>query len=173
MTSHPPFSEKRFTTIALLVGFEPLVYCKFDDNPGCYIVIFPWDWFYLISSIFFFFFYGSPIIKIFQFQFDAEFRRISLSRKQPPSFDDFTKLVERLHGLNPLPFVLSYTDPKDGDLLPITNEENYARALQMCRPLLRLHVQRKGIWIIFINILKVCILSKKKFLRKQVKFIVG
>ncbi|XP_065566977.1 partitioning defective 6 homolog beta-like isoform X2 [Artemia franciscana] len=76
-------------------------------------------------------------------KFDAEFRRISLSRKQPPSFDDFTKLVERLHGLNPLPFVLSYTDPKDGDLLPITNEENYARALQMCRPLLRLHVQRK------------------------------
>lgn len=41
-------------------------------------------------------------------------------------------------------FLVSYTDPRDGDQLPINNDENLRRALTNARPLLRLHVQRKG-----------------------------
>jgi len=40
--------------------------------------------------------------------------------------------------------LVSYTDPKDGDLLPINNDDNYTVALQNARPLLRILLQRKG-----------------------------
>jgi hypothetical protein len=40
-----------------------------------------------------------------------------------------------------LPFHIFYIDPKDNDLLPITNTDNYRRALQSARPLLRLVIQ--------------------------------
>ena len=36
-----------------------------------------------------------------------------------------------------VPFRVSYVDPKDNDLLPINNTDNYLRALQNARPLLR------------------------------------
>ena len=58
-------------------------------------------------------------------------------------FDEFYQLVERLHGLNGIQFNIFYTD-KDGDLLPINNDMNLARVLQVTMGLLRLILQRKG-----------------------------
>lgn len=43
-----------------------------------------------------------------------------------------------------MPFVASYTDPKDGDLLPLNNDDNLGIALQKAKPLLRVIIQRKG-----------------------------
>lgn len=53
-------------------------------------------------------------------------------------------MLEKLHRLSDVAFLISYTDPKDGDLLPINNDDNLARALQNARPLLRIIIQRKG-----------------------------
>nr|CAG4638593.1 EOG090X09SP [Cyclestheria hislopi] len=77
-------------------------------------------------------------------KFEAEFRRFSLNKDLLPKYEDFKQLLERLHGLHIEPFFISYTDPRDGDLLPINNDDNFARALQAARPLLRIHIQRKG-----------------------------
>ena len=87
-------------------------------------------------------------------KFDAEFRRFSLDRSRYDTFEKFEKLLEDLHlgaasatngvAEGVTPFVITYTDPKDGDQLPINNTDNYLRALQASRPLLRLVVQRQG-----------------------------
>lgn len=77
-------------------------------------------------------------------KFDAEFRRFSVSRHELRRYEDFRQLVEKLHRLVDVPFLLSYTDPRDGDLLPINNDDNLGLALLNARPLLRLIVQRKG-----------------------------
>ena len=55
------------------------------------------------------------------------------------TFDDFYNLLEELHMMTEakVPFRVSYVDPKDNDLLPINNTDNYLRALQNARPLLR------------------------------------
>ena len=76
-------------------------------------------------------------------QFDAEFRRFSVSRQSTLRFDDFYQLLEGLHSLQPVPFIITYTDP-EGDLLPINNDENFAVALSSAQPVLRLHIQQKG-----------------------------
>lgn len=75
-------------------------------------------------------------------KFDAEFRRFSVSRT-PGTFDDFYGLIEGLHHLRNIPFLVCYTDP-EGDLLPINNNDNYARAITTAKPALRLQIQRKG-----------------------------
>ncbi|XP_022672407.1 partitioning defective 6 homolog gamma-like isoform X1 [Varroa jacobsoni] len=77
-------------------------------------------------------------------KFDAEFRRFSMERAQLVKFDDFYQLVERFHRLAEVPFALCYTDPIHGDVLPINNDENFARAINNAKPTLRLFVQRKG-----------------------------
>nr|CAG4644130.1 EOG090X09SP [Lepidurus arcticus] len=77
-------------------------------------------------------------------KFDAEFRRFAVERSTTSTFDSFRQLLERLHGLKADSVLLSYTDPRDGDLLPINNDDNFARALSAARPLLRLLIQRKG-----------------------------
>ncbi len=84
-------------------------------------------------------------------KFDAEFRRFSLDRSKYTTFEQFEQLLESIHlgGGNAnrdgvTPFVISYTDPKDNDQLPINNTDNYLRALQASKPLLRLVVQRQG-----------------------------
>ena len=48
------------------------------------------------------------------------------------TFDDFYNLLEELHMMTEakVPFRVSYVDPKDNDLLPINNTDNYLRALQ-------------------------------------------
>lgn len=78
-------------------------------------------------------------------QFDAEFRRWSIKRNEATqTFDDFYSSIERLHKLSGLSFLISYIDPRDNDLLPINNDDNFHRALTTARPLLRLIVQKKG-----------------------------
>lgn len=44
--------------------------------------------------------------------------------------------------------MIFYTDPTHGDLLPINNDENLAKAISLAKPLLRLFLQRKGKLII-------------------------
>ena len=60
-----------------------------------------------------------------------------------PKFEDFYAILERLHLLEKQPFIVTYTD-REGDLLPINNDDNYARALAVAKPVLRLCIQRKG-----------------------------
>jgi partitioning defective protein 6 len=79
----------------------------------------------------------------FNFKYDAEFRRFGLNRQSMSKFEEFYQLVERLHGLNGIQFIICYTD-KDGDLLPINNDNNLARVLNVTPGLLRLIIQRKG-----------------------------
>lgn len=76
-------------------------------------------------------------------KYDAEFRRFGLSRQSMSKFDEFYQLIERLHGLNGIQFIICYTD-KDGDLLPINNDNNLGRVLSVTPGLLRLIIQRKG-----------------------------
>ncbi len=78
-------------------------------------------------------------------KFDAEFRRFSLDRSKHQTFDDFYNLLEELHLLHDskVPFRISYID-SDNDLLPINNTDNYLRAIQNAKPLLRLVIQRQG-----------------------------
>jgi len=76
-------------------------------------------------------------------QFDAEFRRFGLSQDNLPTFDEFIQVLEEIHKLNGSSFTVAYTDP-EGDLLPITNNENFAKALTTARPLLRVFIHRKG-----------------------------
>ncbi|GLH04132.1 uncharacterized protein GBIM_09911 [Gryllus bimaculatus] len=79
-------------------------------------------------------------------KFDAEFRRFSVSRNDTAKYEDFRALIERLHRLSDVPFLISYTDPRDGDLLPINNDDNLGCALLNARPLLRVIVQRKDVF---------------------------
>ncbi|KAF6197793.1 hypothetical protein GE061_008759 [Apolygus lucorum] len=77
-------------------------------------------------------------------KFDAEFRRFSLPKVTTMTYEEFSGLLEKTHRLHDVPFLVSYTDPRDGDLLPINNDDNLNRALLSARPLLRVIIQRKG-----------------------------
>lgn len=77
------------------------------------------------------------------FQFESEFRRFSVNKGEVKTYEDFKTFLENLHKLNEVPFLISYTDPKDGDLLPINNDDNFIKALTV-KPLLRIIIQRKG-----------------------------
>ena len=59
-------------------------------------------------------------------------------------FDDLQEVLQRLHLLQEIAFTISYSDPKDGYLLPINNDDNFAKAIECARPLLRIFLQRKG-----------------------------
>ena len=76
-------------------------------------------------------------------QFEAEFRRYGLAVGHLPTFDEFVDLVMQIHKLHGLLFTIWYTDP-EGDLLPLSNNENFAKALTTAQPLLRVIVLRKG-----------------------------
>ncbi|CAH0551095.1 unnamed protein product [Brassicogethes aeneus] len=75
---------------------------------------------------------------------DAEFRRFCLEKDSNSKFDEFRSLIERLHHLKDIAFLVSYIDPSDQDLLPINNDDNLRKALVNAKPLLRVIVQRKG-----------------------------
>lgn len=73
-------------------------------------------------------------------KFDSEFRRFSLPRQHGlPDIEQFWQLIESLHHLKSMPFTLCYTDAH-GDLLPINNDDNFRKALESARPILRLLV---------------------------------
>uniref|UniRef100_A0A915PHR7 Uncharacterized protein n=1 Tax=Setaria digitata TaxID=48799 RepID=A0A915PHR7_9BILA len=78
-------------------------------------------------------------------KFDSEWRRFSVQFQdsKPPSYEDFRALVEGLHSLHNIPFTLCYTS-HSGDLLPITNDDNFRKSFESARPTLRLLIQRKG-----------------------------
>ncbi|XP_001601910.1 partitioning defective protein 6 [Nasonia vitripennis] len=78
-------------------------------------------------------------------KFDADIIRFSISRNESTSYDGFRKLLAERHDIGPeLKFDIWYTDPTDGDLLPINNDNNLARALVAAKPLLRILIQRQG-----------------------------
>lgn len=76
-----------------------------------------------------------------------------MERNSQPTFEDFRSLVEGLHALKDIPFLISYIDPSDQDLLPINNDDNLRRALINAKPLLRVIIQRKGMYFLYIIIL--------------------
>jgi len=77
-------------------------------------------------------------------KFAAEFRRFSLDKQKYQTFESFNRLLEELHRLRQVPFMIKYADPRDNDLLPITNDDNYQAALKNAKPLLRLFIQHEG-----------------------------
>ncbi|RWS03646.1 partitioning defective 6 beta-like protein [Dinothrombium tinctorium] len=86
---------------------------------------------------------NSSLIEV-KSKFDAEFRRFSVERSKLQKFDDFYKLIEHFHKLFDIEFNIFYTDPNHGDLLPINNDDNFAKAISSAKPALRLIIQRKG-----------------------------
>lgn len=77
-------------------------------------------------------------------KFECEFRRFSLDRSQTTQFSEFHSLVKSSHHLPAdMPFTISYTDPRNGDLLPINNDDNMLRAFGTAQPLLRIFVYRE------------------------------
>ena len=81
---------------------------------------------------------------IFLAQFECEFRRFSVDRTQTTQFIDFYSLVKDSHRLpGDMPFTISYTDPRNEDLLPINNNDNLLRAFSTALPLLRLFIYRE------------------------------
>lgn len=84
-------------------------------------------------------------------KFDAEFRRFSVNTADFSTFETFHQLLAGVHLLkgpaeeaSPIPFHIFYIDPKDNDLLPINNTDNYLRAMKNAKPLLKLVIQRQG-----------------------------
>jgi len=85
---------------------------------------------------------GASLIEV-KSKFDAEFRRFSVDRNGVATSDQFYDLVNSLHHLNDIPFLITYTDTY-GDQLPINNNDNYMKALDAVKGVLRLQIQRKG-----------------------------
>lgn len=87
--------------------------------------------------------YFLRLISFVLFQFEAEFRRFMIKKNELTTYQDFRTFVNTIHKLHEIQFLVSYVD-KDGDVLPINNDDNYARALSVAEPLLRLILRRKG-----------------------------
>lgn len=82
---------------------------------------------------------------------DAEYRRFSINKSKILRYEEFYHLLESLHRLKDIPFIVCYTDPKDGDLLPINNDDNYMLAITTTQTILRLTIQRKGESVFEVN----------------------
>ena len=76
-------------------------------------------------------------------KYQAEFRRFSIDVERD-TFEDFFQKIESLHHLVNFAFVITYTDPVHGDLLPINNADNFAKAKKFCQSsLMRVYIHRK------------------------------
>ena len=83
-------------------------------------------------------------------QFDADNIRFSVNRNEV--YEEFRKILAEGHEIGPeLNFLIYYTDPTDGDLLPINNDNNLARALSATKPVLRVFITREAEGIEDIN----------------------
>lgn len=78
-------------------------------------------------------------------KFDSEYRRFSIpiNTEHMMSYIEFRSFIETVHSLHNIPFTLCYTSYA-GDLLPITNDENFRKAFESSHPYLQLLIQRKG-----------------------------
>ena len=56
-----------------------------------------------------------------------------------------------------MPFTISYTDPRNGDLLPVNNDDNMIRAFTTAMPFIRLFVYREQGNEIIVSIVYLCI----------------
>uniref|UniRef100_A0A8K9XSA5 Par-6 family cell polarity regulator gamma a n=1 Tax=Oncorhynchus mykiss TaxID=8022 RepID=A0A8K9XSA5_ONCMY len=77
-------------------------------------------------------------------KYGAEFRRFSLSRSNPGEFQDFYKLILRLHRLTSIDVIIGYADIQ-GELLPVNNDDNFCKAVSTAPTLLRIFIQRQAI----------------------------
>lgn len=76
-------------------------------------------------------------------KFLAEFRRFHVDPEQD-RFEDLFHRVESLHQIHHFDFIVTYTDPIHGDLLPINNDENFAKAKKSCASsILRIYIHKK------------------------------
>jgi len=67
-----------------------------------------------------------------------------MNRNEPMRYEEFGMLLAQRHALGEdFNFSIWHADT-DGDLLPINNDNNLARALLTARCLLRIFIQRKG-----------------------------
>ena len=77
-------------------------------------------------------------------QFESEFRRFNVDRTKMTRFEAFSALVRDFFRLPPeMHITITYTDPRNSDLLPINNDDNLQRALSTAMPLLRMFVYRE------------------------------
>lgn len=75
-------------------------------------------------------------------QYHAEFKRYSIA--DDFGFKKFEEIVKAHHNLDDIPFLVFYTDPLHGDLLPINNDENFAKAKSVQKSFLKIVLQAKG-----------------------------
>lgn len=76
-------------------------------------------------------------------KFLAEFRRFHVDPEQD-RFEDLFHRIESLHQIHHFDFIITYTDPIHGDLLPINNDENFAKAKKSSvTTILRLYIHKK------------------------------
>uniref|UniRef100_A0A0N5BG09 PDZ domain-containing protein n=1 Tax=Strongyloides papillosus TaxID=174720 RepID=A0A0N5BG09_STREA len=78
-------------------------------------------------------------------KFDAEFRRFIITFKngKAMTYEELRSLLEEVHHLQEIPFIISYTS-NSGDTLPITNDENFRKSYESAKPSLKILIQRKG-----------------------------
>jgi len=82
-------------------------------------------------------------------KFMAEFRRFAIHIEKD-NFESFFKKITSLHKLEATEIVLTYTDPTNGDLLPINNDENFNKAKKTCslQSLMKIFIHKKDNYIV-------------------------
>ncbi|KAM8861355.1 partitioning defective 6 homolog alpha [Synchiropus picturatus] len=75
-------------------------------------------------------------------KFEAEYRRFALKRNGPGGFQDFYRLLQKIHRIPDLDVLLGYADDH-GDLLPINNDDNFYKAVSSANPLLRIIITKR------------------------------
>lgn len=58
----------------------------------------------------------------------VEFRRYAVPRDKINKFEDFFRIIQDMHQLTNTPFLIYYSD-QDGEMLPINNDDNLAKAI--------------------------------------------